>query len=76
VPDTPDVLYAVCAALSSRANADNLAAILQYCKRFEQQEFTAMIMRDVRSRVGPLVLKKVPAFREWVMAGGGKELLV
>ena len=75
VPDQPDVLYAVCASLASKANNENLGAILQYCSRFEQQEFTAMIMRDVRARVGS-ELKRNKDYREWIMNGGGKELLV
>ena len=74
VPDAdPSATYAMCAALSNMATADNFAAMLTYLKRFDHQEFAAFTVKDACNRKPEL--KKVPALRDYLLSHG-KDLLL
>ena len=75
VPDVrkqPDVVYAVCGALSSRATNDNISKIIEYGKRLPP-EFCTMMMKDIFQRDSSLMLNKMAG--QW-MAGEARDLLV
>ena len=74
IPERPDVLYAVCSALASYATEDNIKAITQYLRRIPQAEFAAFVIKDAASKLPNI--KQNPAVRDWVINGGGKEVLV
>ena len=74
IPQRPDVLYAVCASLAAHTNAENFGKVITYVKRLPQQEFAAFVIKDAVNRVPNI--KQNKDFRDWVLKGGGKELLV
>ena len=74
IPERPDVLYAVCGALASYADEDNIMAITKYLRRIPQAEFAAFVIKDAASKLPNI--KQNPAVRDWVINGGGKEVLV
>ena len=69
VPRTVDLQYGVAAALVRRAkqsagDADKLANILKYARRFPQREMGVMLVTDLHRAVGQ-PLFRVPEFVEW-----------
>lgn len=74
IPDRPDVMYAVCASLAAYATDKNLGNIIKYLQRLPQAEFAAFVMKDAANRVPNI--KQNKDFRDWVINGGGKELLI
>lgn len=69
VPKTVDLQYGVAAALVRRArqaagDADKLANILKYARRFPQREMGVMLVTDLHRAVGQ-PLFRVPEFVEW-----------
>lgn len=73
VSEDPAVTYAVCAAISYRMTTDNMGQGIKYLRRLPQREFAAFSIKDAINRDPKL--KKVQAFRDWVMADG-RELLL
>lgn len=69
VPRTVDLQYGVASALVRRAkqsagDADKLANILKYARRFPQREMGVMLVTDLHRAVGQ-PLFRVPEFVEW-----------
>lgn len=64
----PAVMYAICAALSSRMNSKNASNIIRYIKRMPQREFAAFVIKDALSR--DKGLKQAQAIRDWIMSDG------
>lgn len=62
VPADPATLYAVCAALCSKASAQTFPAIVKYSNRMTP-EFSVMLIRDITSKDRSLVNSK--AFIDW-----------
>lgn len=73
VPSDPAILYAICAALSSRANKSNVGNVIRYLTRIPQKEFAAFALKDAVSR--DQSIKQVDAFRNWVMSDGRSLML-
>jgi hypothetical protein len=62
VPDGTSVLYAICGALSSRANANNFEAIMKYVKRMPA-EYQVVAVRDCLAKDRSLM--QTPHFTKW-----------
>lgn len=73
VPERPDVLFAVCAALATYATDKNLKNIIAYLNRLPQQEFAAFVLKDLANRMPNI--KQHPAFRDWAV-NIGKQILL
>lgn len=63
VPKAPDILYALCTCLSSKADHSNIGNILKYSERLPV-EFVVMIVKDCLKRDETLV--KTKGIGEWV----------
>jgi hypothetical protein len=75
VPDVnkkPDVIYALCGALSFRANSTNIAAVLAFADRMPG-EFEAMTVKDAIVR--DQSLRKTKPIIEWLAKKGTKLFL-
>ena len=75
VPDAnkkPDVIYALCGALSYRANSANVAAVLAFVDRLPG-EFEAMTVKDAIMR--DQSLRKTKPVMEWLAKKGTKLFL-
>ncbi len=64
VPSEPSIMYAVTVALTTRADSENMAAIVQYLNRMPV-EFGVMAMKDIVARDRRLSSTK--PFVEWAM---------
>lgn len=71
--DDPAVMYAICAALSSRVNKSNAGNVIKYLKRIPQQEFAVFVIKDALNRNKDL--KQVPAVRDWIVTSA-KQLVL
>lgn len=71
IPDKLNVLYALCGALSHRANPDNMEALVTYAERLhdaDRQEFMVLVIRDA-TRANPAVME-TKAFIRWATTKG------
>jgi|TARA_R110000796_G_scaffold97631_2_gene204741 hypothetical protein len=73
IPDNPAVLYAVCAAISSRMNPKNAGNVIKYLDRLPQQEFAAFVIKDGVNRHKEL--KQSKDIRSWIMRQGKNLIL-
>jgi len=64
VPKEPGVLYAVCAALASRANGNNFDRVMEYLHRLPV-EFSTMAVKD--SIIKEPKIKHSRSFTEWAI---------
>lgn len=62
VPDKTSVLYAICGALSSRADANNFEAIMKYTKRMPA-EYQVVVVRDCLAK--DRTLMQTEHFTKW-----------
>jgi hypothetical protein len=73
ISQDPAVMYAICAALSSKMNAKNAGNVIKYLMRLPQQEFAAFVVKDALSR--DKSLKQVDPVRDWIMSVGKNLIL-
>ena len=73
VPSDPAVLYAICAAVSSRLNTKNVDNVIKYLERLPQQEFAAFVVKDGVNRTKEL--KQSKSIRDWIMKTGKNLIL-
>ena len=62
VPTEPDILYAVCGALSAKANKKNFANVVRFIERLPG-EFQVLVMKDAIPRSAALANTKT--FADW-----------
>ncbi len=74
IPENTTIMYAVSAALASRATEKTAANILKYLLKSEHQEFTGYFVNDVVSRDAQM--KRDRSIRKWITEEGGADLLV
>lgn len=63
IPDDAGVLYAVCAALTSRVTTKNIDKIMEYLVRLPQQEMTAFVVADAVRKDAEI--KRSKSIRAW-----------
>ena len=71
-----DVLYALCGAISTKANEKNFDNIVKYISRFKEinkDEMGVVVIKDAIRRNPELLKNK--AYKEWVR-NSGRELIV
>ena len=73
VPQSPDILYALCSNLAHKVSEETAQALVTYVKRFHSKEFAAFCMRDTLSRNPSL--KKNKDVAGWVVTEGRDLLL-
>ena len=73
VPSDPAVLYAICAAVSSRISTKNVDNVIKYLERLPQQEFAAFVVKDGVNRTKEL--KQSKSIRDWIMKTGKNLIL-
>ena len=74
IPDRADVIYAVCASLGAKANADNIGNIVKYIGRLDADEYGAFVIKGSIDRIPNARQNK--HLREWAENGGGAQLLL
>ena len=76
IPEKVDVLYALCGAISTKANEKNFDNIVKYISRFKEinkDEMAVVVIKDAIRRNPELLKNK--AYKEWVR-NSGRELIV
>lgn len=73
ISDQPDVMYAICAAISSRMTPKNASNVTKYLDRLPQQEFAAFVIKDAMNRHPEL--KQSKDVRDWIMKTGKNLIL-
>ena len=68
IPTDPSILYALCSSLAHKANKTNIKSIIEFGSRFENQEFTAFLMKDTLKRHPDLKSEKVVT--DWFFKDG------
>ena len=63
IGDDPAVLYAVCGALTKKANSQNMARIVKLADKLPE-EFSVLLMRDIKRKDDTLIQNK--AYITWV----------
>ena len=72
--EEPPIMFALCSALSMRANDKNMGSILQYVQRLPNEEFQAYFLKDALSR--DETLKQNKDVRLWAGKSGNGKYLV
>ena len=72
--EEPPIMFALCSALSMRANDKNMGNILQYVQRLPNEEFQAYFLKDALSR--DETLKQNKDVRLWAGKSGNGKYLV
>ena len=73
VHEEPSICYAVCSALSHRANEKNIGNIIKYLTRLPHKEFAVFAVKDAYNR-NPAI-KGTAEFRAFLLTHG-KELML
>jgi len=73
LPERPDVMYALCSALSSKANSKNIGNILQYVERLTAKEMGVVLVKDALRR--DKTLRSHADVKAWVR-NTGREMIV
>uniref|UniRef100_A0A6M3IZF7 Uncharacterized protein n=1 Tax=viral metagenome TaxID=1070528 RepID=A0A6M3IZF7_9ZZZZ len=71
VPEDPDMLYAICGALASKASKQTIDAIVTYAERLRKEFSVLLIMDSVRKDKG---VTYTPAFTRW--ASNNAEVII
>ena len=78
IPDRPDVVFAICQSLASKANDKNIGNIIKYINRLEDAEmgaeYSAFVMKTAIQAIPNHRQNK--DVRDWIVHSGGKELLL
>jgi hypothetical protein len=73
IPERPDVQYALCGALSLKANNSNMGKIIAYVSRLTSQEMAVVCIKDAVRRDNSFV--KHPDVKAWLRSTG-RELMI
>ena len=73
IPERPDVQYALCGALSHRANNANMGKIIAYVSRLTSQEMAVVCIKDAVRRDNSFA--KHPDVKAWLRSTG-RELMI
>jgi hypothetical protein len=73
LPDRPDVMYALCSALSFKANNKNIGNIIKYVERLKAREMGVVLIKDAIRR--DKTLRSNADVKNWVR-NSGRELVL